>query len=116
MAAKLASSLAALGCEYPVVMAETEVINMHGAYGRQLIDKAQSEGRLVVIGRPSKWGNPYKLTASCTREEAIAKYREWLMRQPELLADIPKLRGRVLACWCKPLACHGDVLKELADA
>jgi hypothetical protein len=26
-----------------------------------------------------------------------------------------ELRGKVLGCWCKPLDCHGDVLKAVAD-
>lgn len=38
------------------------------------------------------------------------------MADPELLALVPELRGRALACWCAPEPCHGDVLAELADA
>jgi hypothetical protein len=70
----------------------------------------------VYIGRPSKWGNPFRLTKDQPREVCMAKYREWLMGQPELLAALGELRGKVLGCWCKPLACHGDILAELADA
>lgn len=69
----------------------------------------------VYIGRPSKWGNPFVIGRDGTREEVVAKYREWIKDQPELLAALPELRGKVLACHCKPLACHGDVLAELAD-
>ena len=76
----------------------------------------------VYIGRPSKWGNPFshkdgtqaKYRVS-TREEAVAKYKEWLMTQPSLLADLHELRGKILGCWCTPQACHGDVLSELAN-
>jgi hypothetical protein len=25
------------------------------------------------------------------------------------------LRGKILGCWCKPLDCHGDILKAVAD-
>jgi hypothetical protein len=28
---------------------------------------------------------------------------------------LPDLKGKTLFCWCKPDACHGDVLAELAD-
>jgi Domain of unknown function (DUF4326) len=45
----------------------------------------------------------------------IAKYRQWLCDQPDLLAQLPELRGRDLVCWCAPEACHGDVLLELAN-
>jgi hypothetical protein len=36
--------------------------------------------------------------------------------QPELMAALGEIRGKVLGCWCKPAACHGDVLARLADA
>lgn len=74
----------------------------------------------VYIGRPSKWGNPFshkKGTAAqykvSSREEAIQKYREWIVNQPHLMYDLIELKGKTLGCWCKPKACHGDVLKEL---
>jgi hypothetical protein len=70
----------------------------------------------VYIGRPSKWGNPYKLEAGQDRAEVIEQYRDWLLKQPDLLADLHELCGKVLACWCKPQSCHGDVLAELANA
>ncbi len=70
----------------------------------------------VYIGRPSKWGNPFLIGRDGTREEVIEKYREWIQTQPQLLADLHELKGKVLGCWCAPLACHGDVLTELASA
>ncbi|GDY72351.1 hypothetical protein SAV31267_018360 [Streptomyces avermitilis] len=45
----------------------------------------------------------------------MAKYRAYLVEHPELLAQVPALRGRTLACWCAPELCHGDVLAEIAD-
>lgn len=77
----------------------------------------------VYIGRPSKWGNPFSHLASdktiaqflvASREEAIARYEEWLLAQPELVAALPELRGKVLGCWCAPKPCHGEVLVRLA--
>jgi hypothetical protein len=77
----------------------------------------------VYIGRPGPWGNPFShLETSAaqfkvdTREEAIAKYQEWIKTQPQLLAQLPELKGKVLGCWCKPFKCHGDVLAALADS
>jgi hypothetical protein len=70
----------------------------------------------VYIGRPSKWGNPFKLHVWTNREDVIKSYREWLLKRPDLLAELPELRGKVLGCWCAPRACHGDVLAELADS
>jgi hypothetical protein len=77
----------------------------------------------VLIGRPSEWGNPFshlKKSAAkfkvATRKEAVEKYREWIMTQPELLNKLETLRGKRLGCYCKPLECHGDVLIELLEA
>lgn len=70
----------------------------------------------VYIGRPSVWGNPFKLSAGEARGTTIARYERWLLTQPELLAQLPRLKGKTLGCWCKPHACHGDVLARLADA
>lgn len=69
----------------------------------------------VYIGRPSKWGNPYQIGVHGTREEVIQKYREMILGNKKLLAALPELRGKVLGCWCYPLACHGDVLVELLE-
>jgi len=70
----------------------------------------------IYIGRPGKWGNPFEIGKDGTREEVIEKYRVWIMTQPQLLARVKDLKGKVLGCFCKPLACHGDILAELADA
>lgn len=81
----------------------------------------------VYIGRAKgprgKWGNPFSHLPGTlaqfrvmTREEAISRYEQWILTQPQLLADLSELRGKVLGCWCKPLACHGDVLARLADS
>ena len=66
----------------------------------------------VYIGRPSKWGNPFLIGRDGTREEVVAKYREWVERQD---LDPTELRGKTLGCWCAPKPCHGDVLVELAQ-
>ena len=69
----------------------------------------------VYIGRPGKWGNPFVIGKDGTRDEVIEKYEAWLRTQPDLLAALPELRGKVLGCWCAPQACHGDVLVRLAN-
>jgi hypothetical protein len=51
-----------------------------------------------------------------TRAEIMVTYREYLMARPDLLALVPELRGRTLACWCAPELCHADILAEIADA
>jgi len=77
----------------------------------------------IYVGRGSKWGNPYSHMEGTaakwvvdSREDAVRLYEEWLRAQPELVAAAKKeLKGKVLGCWCKPLACHGDVLLKIAN-
>ena len=71
---------------------------------------------VVYIGRPSKWGNPFVIGIHGNRDEVVAKYKEWFQKQPDLIAALPELVGKRLACFCKPFACHGDYLAELANA
>jgi hypothetical protein len=67
----------------------------------------------VYIGRPSKWGNPFREGKDGARSEVIKKYESWLRNNPGLLAQLDELRGKTLGCWCSPKPCHGDVLIKL---
>ena len=67
------------------------------------------------IGRPSKWGNPFVIGKDGDRTTVIAKYEAWIRNQPDLMAALPELEGLVLACWCSPQPCHGDVLVKLCE-
>jgi len=88
----------------------------------------------VYVGRPSKWGNPWRVgfiqcscrtTAECahnlfccdSRAHAVEMYRHWVLNG-NLRRELVKyeLRGKHLACWC-PLdqPCHADVLLAVAN-
>jgi hypothetical protein len=95
----------------------------------------------VVVSRPSRWGNPYKVGGLLgdvpsgivnqagykgfpagtviTAEMAVSLYREWLNKAVVYMPvtyDLKTLRGKDLACWCSSeQPCHGDVLLELAN-
>lgn len=77
------------------------------------------KGYDVYIGRPGKgltsiWGNPFKVGVDGTLEEVLEKYKDRLIEL--YLAgkitreDIMALDGKRLGCFCKPKACHGDIL------
>ena len=75
----------------------------------------------IAIDRSSKWGNPYshkKGTMAkyvvATREEAIEKYREYILHS-NTIDELYELKGKTLGCWCYPLQCHGDVLVDLVE-
>ena len=65
----------------------------------------------------SQWGNPYP-EAKFGRAECIAKFRQYVIEFPgdKLRQDLVGLKGKTLGCWCKPDACHGDVLLEFLKA
>lgn len=74
----------------------------------------------VYIGRGSPFGNPYVIGVDGTREEVISKYIEYFNARVEQEEDFKKsvlaLKGKRLACFCHPKACHGDVIiKYLED-
>lgn len=71
----------------------------------------------VYVGRPTKWGNPFRPGPKLSPAQAVAKYRAYLRGRAELMMALPELRGKDLACWCKPdMPCHADILLELANA
>lgn len=67
----------------------------------------------VYIGRGSPWGNPYTVE-EFGREQYISMYRKFLwdsISQGVISKeDILSLSGARLGCFCKPKACHGDVI------
>lgn len=78
----------------------------------------------VYVGRPTKWGNPYRIgdvlhddaQQPLTREDTVMLFKAFPAQEFEP-TELAKLRGKDLACWC-PLSrpCHADVLLEIANA
>ncbi|AKR56692.1 hypothetical protein XM25_12970 [Devosia sp. H5989] len=88
-----------------------------------------------VVGRPSRWGNPFSvpdiqarfgLDAASARAKAVELHRQWLEGtiEPALSpgeAPTPDavradLAGKNLACWCSlDGPCHADTLLRIAN-
>lgn len=69
----------------------------------------------VYVGRPSIWGNPFKVSEH-GRAKAVQLYRNMLAGRPHMRLR-NELRGKNLACWCSlDHVCHADVLLEMANA
>ena len=72
----------------------------------------------VRVDRMSRLGNPYRIGKDGNRKEVIAKYRKYLWRcikgKNEVYKELIKLsymdNNTRLGCWCKPKACHGDII------
>lgn len=100
----------------------------------QAVSKALNGLQCVKVDRSTKWGNPFRRGGLCnsvdssfhceTAQEAVDAFRSIMTGcAPAFLArDLPELRGKNLACWCKitdehgkRVPCHADVLLELAN-
>ncbi len=86
---------------------QTTLVNVsrHGRDGVEMID------------RSTQFGNPFRLEkdgGDYTRESSVEAYREWFLEKieddPEFKQSVEALRGETLGCWCKPKACHGEVI------
>ena len=71
------------------------------------------------IGRGSTLGNPFRIGPRRSRDDVIKDYevyarrrmkRDWQFKQAILDTE-----GKNLVCFCKPLACHGDVVEMLRE-
>ena len=70
----------------------------------------------ISIMRPGPYGNPYRIGPDGDREEVIRKFRYDFYARLKIdqawKLQVEKLRGKIIACCCTPLGCHGDVYLE----
>lgn len=94
-----------------------------GFLGENKIYIGRANGQLPA----SPLANPFILGRDGDRLEVTEKFRQWLWPQikqwqetgemteavialKELSIAIKKHKTVILTCWCKPEACHGDVI------
>ncbi|MGE6389310.1 DUF4326 domain-containing protein [Psychrobacter pacificensis] len=72
------------------------------------------------IGRGSYWGNPYSMYETGEdREEVIRKFKydfDYEKFPKKEKKEVYKLIGKRLGCFCKPQACHGDILANYLNS
>jgi hypothetical protein len=75
----------------------------------------------VYVGRPTKWGNPWRVGTgidhAMTARECVEAYSLMIRAdRVRVLEAMVELRGKDLSCWCPPdQPCHVDVLLDLAN-
>lgn len=77
----------------------------------------------VYVGRPTRWGNPFRTEAYAVASHAVQDYRAWLNGELDAAGTRPtreeiirELGGKDLMCWCAlGQPCHADVLLEIAN-
>lgn len=80
------------------------------------------------LGQPWNFGNPFEIGEDGDREQCIYYYFIWLTtgenrgninatkeRREWILKNLFTLKNKILGCWCKPNACHGDILIKLLN-
>jgi len=66
--------------------------------------------------KDSIWANPYKINKESNRNYVLEKYENYItekLKNPEMVKELMKLKGKNLGCWCNPENCHGDILVKL---
>lgn len=117
-------------------MTRTEVVNVRVAHIRpeykNLKEWCEDIEKNVYIGRggivfvdgsryppqASVWANPFKLAPGASveaRQECVERYKAYIVRKLGdcVDAELRKLVGKRLGCWCAPEQCHGHVILEL---
>jgi hypothetical protein len=81
--------------------------------------------KAIYIGRGSALGNPFPISDGRTRAQVIDLYRVWLDEKIKaedwtvcnelniIAMKAQEPNGVKLKCFCKPLACHGDIIKDV---
>ena len=98
------------------------VVNRHSYHGKGIYI-----GRGTIFGNKASHSKYNGVEVLCnSREEAIEWYLEWLREQWKNDGEVKKAllnlatkhkngEDIVLICSCKPLPCHGDVIKDAVE-
>jgi hypothetical protein len=80
----------------------------------------KSTSHYEYIGRGAYWGNPYSMHEKGeSRDEVIRKFKydfDYEKFTNKVKSEVFKLKGKRLGCFCKPDACHGDVLANFLNS
>ncbi|ELY3731976.1 DUF4326 domain-containing protein [Cronobacter sakazakii] len=86
-----------------------------------VVNKDKGEKFDVYIGRGTIWGNPYQIGVDGDRDEVIRKFKYdfdkgFLKPFDNIEKNFSALKGKVIACHCKPYACHGDIIADYINS
>ena len=67
-------------------------------------------------GEAGYFGNPFRIGNGVSREDAVERFQAYfadrIEKDSEFRRRVLALRGKRLGCFCKPNACHGDVIAD----
>lgn len=86
----------------------------------------------VYVGRPTKWGNPFREGETMInpifdsgilhgmirdKKQVVRDYIDWLKLHGRERKAKKELKGKNLACWCSLYTpCHADILLKIANS
>lgn len=88
----------------------------------RVVNKKLTDKFDVYIGRGTPWGNPFAIGHGDgpDRAQVIEQYKEYFSEKiatdSAFRNGILGMKGLRLACFCKPQACHGDVIASYLDS
>lgn len=81
---------------------------------------------LIKVDRSSILGNPFKMNDESDRDRVCDEYKEYFykkikLKNPNFITELNRIynlsyeNNIALGCWCIPLRCHAEVIKEYID-
>ncbi|MEE4230461.1 DUF4326 domain-containing protein [Pseudomonas viridiflava] len=100
-----------LGIKYRTIVLDLTVV----------VNKDRGDEYEVYVGRGTIWGNPYQMGVDGDRDEVIRKFKYdfdngLLKASADFEKNLGIVRGKTIACHCKPAACHGDVIASYLNS
>lgn len=106
--------------EVPLRVVKTPITRVVNIKTESEYQAEKSTPNYEYIGRGSYWGNPYSMYEDGDdREEVIRKFKydfDYEKFPNKEKSKIYQLAGKRLGCFCKPLACHGDVIADFLNS
>jgi hypothetical protein len=101
--------LAATKKEKKETTMQTIVVNIY---------KEQFDAYIGRVGRGEDgyFGNPFRMENEISREDAVQKFQKYfterIQKDSEFRRRVLAVKGKRLGRFCKPNACHGDVIAD----
>jgi Domain of unknown function (DUF4326) len=88
---------------------QTVVVNIYQEQFDTYIGRA---GR----GEDGYFGHPFRMGTGISREDAVQRFQKYfterIQKDAEFNRQVLALKSKRLGCFCKPKACHGDVIAD----
>ena len=81
--------------------------------------KTCKDADVVRIDRTTIFGNPFMMRTEADRRDVLHHFEKYfydrLRKDIVFRCRVLRLKGEKLGCWCKPKACHGDIIAEYLE-